>query len=91
MSSDVTFFHGFLWGITSILQDKKGSEEHKLLVSWLSSRAMESTDSKLKRFITFTEDCINSCIRALLVVDSQQPTCSEKDLVEDSKVRKKVA
>ncbi|KAI3895347.1 hypothetical protein MKX03_025762 [Papaver bracteatum] len=90
MSSDVTFFHGFLWGITSILQDKKGSEEHKLLVSWLSSRAMESTDSKLKRFITFTEDYINSCLRALLVLGSQQPTCSEKDLVDDSKVRKKL-
>ncbi|KAI3907277.1 hypothetical protein MKW92_016537, partial [Papaver armeniacum] len=88
MSSDVTFFHGFLWGITSILQDKKGSEEHKLLVSSLSSRSMESTDSKLKRFITFTEDYINSCLRALLVVDSQQPTCSEKDLVEDSKLNK---
>ncbi|XP_026451532.1 uncharacterized protein LOC113351821 [Papaver somniferum] len=88
MSSDVTFFHGFLWGITSILQDKKGSEEHKLLGSSLSSRSMESTDSKLKRFITSTEDFINPCLRALLVVDSQQPTCSEKDFVEDSKVRK---
>ncbi|XP_026396024.1 uncharacterized protein LOC113290644 isoform X2 [Papaver somniferum] len=93
LSSVVTCFHGFLWGITSILRDKyeKDSEEHDLLLSWLSSWSKDTTDSKLKMFITFTEDFINSCLSALLVVNSQQPTCSEKDFAEGSRSRKKLS
>ncbi|XP_026393779.1 uncharacterized protein LOC113288863 [Papaver somniferum] len=72
LSSLVTSIYGFLWGINSTLQSyKKNTDEHNLLVSWLSPESEDSKDSKLKLFIASSENFINSCLHTFFVMDSK--------------------
>ncbi|OVA04918.1 Nucleolar 27S pre-rRNA processing [Macleaya cordata] len=77
LSSIVSCFQGFLWGIASVLRNRyeKCNEETKLLHRWLARR------SKLNPFMGFFEKFMNSCFHVLLVKDSRQHDGSYNDRV----------